>query len=655
MRLTLVSLAALAGLALAAPAAKALIMPAVTIEGPSPEIVGFGGVAMAADGTGGAVFLKRVDGVAHVFVSRYVEGHWQPPIRVNGEEQFAGSWPCIGAADGGELVVVWVTPFASENEQPVDRLLSSTLAPGATGFGPAQVVDRNIGHGQEVSPDLAMSSNGQANVVYRVVRSSEGEPTTVPLLRPSNVVEEVRVAHFRGEQWYRLGAVNRDLGISMRAPTSANAPQIAIGPTGNGIVVWQEPEISGVARIWARRLFGATVNYAMEVSATSFAGAPIDEDADAPAVALSRYGEAEVVYRQAAAAGSPLPGPRIFLNTLPDGESASGAEFQGPVLADSSVAGGKAASIGRPSIDLDEKGFMRLLYDSDGTAHVVQGTDRGLLSTISLGPPFLGSALASSSELEPASVIDPEGGGVSAWPSADAHGHAAVAVRQDFPDGAVQTALVSGAAGGPIGQLAVGRSGGGDGLVAFEQGPLGDSAIVAASVSAPPTTFVLSAPRGWSKRSQARISWEPAESADGPLTYTVVLDGHPLATPPDALTYSIDPSELSEGVHQVQVLATDSYGQSTLTAPSQLWIDDRPPAVTITSARAGRVVNVRVSDGQSPLDLSTVHVSFGDGHGESERARFSHRYVHAGRYTVVVRASDLIGNSGVVRRVVTVR
>ncbi len=66
----------------------------------------------------------------------------------------------------------------------------------------------------------------------------------------------MRVAHFDGQRWSNLGAINRDPGVSMRPPTEANAPQIAIGPTGNGVVVWQEPEINGVARIWARRLFG---------------------------------------------------------------------------------------------------------------------------------------------------------------------------------------------------------------------------------------------------------------------------------------------------------------------------------------------------------------------------------------------------------------
>ncbi len=96
-------LLALAAIVLAGHAqpARAVILPATTIDGPSEEIVGFGGVAMAEDGTGGLVYLKRVDGVAHVFVSRYAEGHWSAPIRVDTEEPYAASWPRIGAAEGG--------------------------------------------------------------------------------------------------------------------------------------------------------------------------------------------------------------------------------------------------------------------------------------------------------------------------------------------------------------------------------------------------------------------------------------------------------------------------------------------------------------------------------------------------------------------------
>ena len=335
----------------AAPGASAIILPAKTIDGPSEDIVGFGGAAMAEDGSGGLVYLKRVGGVAHVFVSRYAGGSWQAPTQVDVEQPFAASWARIGAAEGGELIVVWATPFATEHGHLVYELLGAELGPGSRTFGAPVIVDPNIGDGTGTSPDLAVSSTGQADVVYRVVSFS----SSVPLLRPTDVVESVRVASFDGERWNSLGTVNRDPGLSMRPPTEANAPQIAIGPTGNGIVVWQEPEASGVARIWARRIFGQSLNYVMPVTATSFNGTPIGIDADAPAAAISKLGQAEVAYRQPWATGSPLPGPRIFLNTLSDGESESGAEFLGAAIADPGVGGGRGALIGRPSVDIDER------------------------------------------------------------------------------------------------------------------------------------------------------------------------------------------------------------------------------------------------------------------------------------------------------------
>jgi hypothetical protein len=641
----------LAALVLFAPAAQAVILPAVTIDGPSSEIVGFGGVAMAEDGTGGIAYLKRVNGVTHLFVSRYVAGHWLAPIRVDSEQPFAASWPRIGAANGGELMVVWVTPFASEEEHPVDELLGATLAPGATGFGPATIVDPNVGEGTGTSPDLAMSLTGQADVVYRVV-ARNGAATVV---RAGDVSVSVRVAHFEGKRWAQLGEINRDPGIAMRPPTEANAPKIAIGPTGNGIVVWQEPEISSVARIWARRIFGPSLDYVMPVSAASFDGAPIEEDAEAPAVAFSLLGQAEVAYRQPAGSASPLPGPRIFMNILPDGESASGAEFQGAVVADPNVPGGKAARVGRPSIDIDEDRDVRLLYDSDGEPRVVEGTDVGLTGTLTLGSPFVAPKPFKAEELPPASVMNPEGGGVSAWPSANSAGNPLVAVREDFPGGGVQTGLVSGGAGGPVVELAVGRSGLGDGLVAFQQGALGDAAIVAAQVTAPPERFVVSVPKGWLHPNQARIAWEPATSANGPVRYTVVLDGHELPTPQGVRAYSFSPQLLGNGTHAVQLLATDAAGAQILTPPSQLRIDTQPPHVSVTRVEGGHGVIVRVSDTQAGLDVHAVSVAFGDGGHASAKKVFRHRFAHAGIYTIVVRVRDNLGNQGVVRRLVSVR
>jgi hypothetical protein len=643
--------AACASLAAGAPA-RAAILPPVTIDGPSEEIVAFGGIATAEDGTGGLVYLKRVEGVAHVFVARCLAGHWMAPVRVDTGEAFAASSPRIGAATDGRLLVVWSTPYATVRGKPVSELLSSTLSPGSEAFSPAVVIDPNVAEGAGLSPDLAMSSSGQAYVVYRVL----GDLSTVSVLRPGDVAMNVRLARYNGERWTRLGAINRDAGLSMRPPSATNAPVVAITATGNGVVVWQEPEIgTGIARIWARRLFGTNVNYVMPVSATSYNGAPITEDAEAPAAAFSRLGQADVAYRQPAGRGSPLPGPRIYLNELSDGEASSGAEFAGAVIADNAVAGGKNASVGRPSIDVNERQELRLLYDDNGTPRVLEGTGAGVTAALSVGSPFAGSSLASASEVPAVNAVGPEGGGLDAWPSTDRQGRPGVAVREDFSSGAVQTALISGGVGGPIGEIDVGRSGLGDGLVAFQQGPIGDAAIVASQVSATPLHFVMTFPRGWVKPGAARISWLEAESANGPVTYQVVLDGHTLPVPAGSMEMTINPHYLATGKHVVQILATDRGGQQTLSVPGTLHIDASAPRIALSRSHAGTEVTVRLSDAQSGVATGSINISFGDGTKSQGRTSVRHRFRHGGTYTIVIKAKDKLGNSEVVRKVVTVR
>jgi hypothetical protein len=343
-----------------------------------------------------------------------------------------------------------------------------------------------------------------------------------------------------------------------------------------------------------------------------------------------------------------LPGARIFLNTLPDGESADGSQFTGASIVDPAAPAGSGVSIGPPSIDIDEQQDVRLLYDANGQPRVVQGNGLGLAGALSLGPPFAGGELAS------ASVMNPAGGGVSAWPSTDRSGRPALAVREDFPGGPVQTAIVAGGSGGEIGELAVARSGLGDGIIAFRQGPLGAAAIVTARATAPPVQFVVSVPRTWVRPAQAIATWQEATSANGPLSYHVVVDGRVTHTPAGVFSLRVDTRGLSEGTHNVQVLAVDRLGQATLTGPSKLRLDNAPPTVTISQRHGGRLVSVRVADAGG-LTLRTVSVSFGDGSRARGRAGLKHRYRHAGLYTITVRAGDRIGNVTTVRRPVSVQ
>ena len=252
--------------------------------------------------------------------------------------------------------------------------------------------------------------------------------------------------------------------------------------------------------------------------------------------------------------------------------------------------------------------------------------------------------------------MDPQGGGVSAWPSEESPGHPAVAVREDFPSGAVQTAFVCGGAGGEVDELSVGRSGLGDGIIAFRQGEFGNASIVGAEATAPPVPFVVSAPKVWVKPSQARISWLPAQSAAGPITYKLVLDGHVEPTSlGGSLRASVDPRGLSSGRHRIQVLATDQDGQSTLSAPLPLLIAGVPPTVSIEAGRKGSSVSILVRDPYDGVQASAVSVSFGDGTAARGRTRLEHRYAHAGVYLVIVHVRDRVGNAGTVRQWVSVR
>ena len=366
------------------------------------------------------------------------------------------------------------------------------------------------------------------------------------------------------------GAINRDPGLSMRAPTAANAPQIAIGPTGNGIVVWQEPEIErdrahlGAANLRHRR------------STTCCPSARrVSRGRRSPTTRMPRRRDLEArTGRGRLPTGrgprsSPLPGPRIFLNILSGRRIRQRRGVSRRERGRPEVPGGRLALGRAPERRRRRTPQARVLYDSNGEPRVTRERTRGRSQASRWDPPS--RALSSGRRPNSRRELDnPEGGGVSAWPSEDSQGRPGVGVREDFPNGAVQTALLSGGAGGKIGELAVGRSGLGDGLVAFRQGPIGDAAIVGAQVTAPPDPFAVTLPKGWVRPSQLAAAWAPAESANGPLVYRPVLDGRLVGTPQKSLAYKFPRGTVSTGLHDVQVLARTSWpGRAECRRPCQ--------------------------------------------------------------------------------------
>jgi hypothetical protein len=619
----------------AAPAGATIPAPTV-LDGPSSSILDIDGAAMAPDGTGGVVYRKLAGGEPHVFVSRVVNGVWQAPIQVDTGQLGPATVPRIAAADGGELLVVWVQPWMWISSSPGAQatlhyeLMSAVLQPGAQSFGQIERID-DVGDGTAAYPSLAMAPDGSAYVAYRVVTNSLTS-NVIPIqpMRPGDEIVEVRVQRFNGLSWSSLGAMNRLLGqVTMRRPTASNGPVVAVNDAGEALVVWQEPAIDGVAQIWARRLSGTTKGNVLEVSPSSIAGKQVSAEAEAPALALSEYGEAKVAFRLAGGAGSPLGSPHVLLNTLTLPVAEEVSTFAGAVPIDG------AAAIGVPSVAIDAAGEYRLAYTAAGASRLLTGKE-----TTNGAPATLGGVAGGEQAL---TTIDPGGGGVSAWPATGAAGLPVVEARQDFPGATQQTAELSAPLSGPITGLVAGQSGLGDELIAFDQGPPGAGQIVASLAKSPPGKFSIHVPLGWLNAKAAVVEWEPATNAIGALTYSVLLDGRLVAHGLPGFSYKFNPNQLGDGVRHIQVIAVDDVGQQTLSAAATLHAETNPPLVSVKYLSHKRV-RVRVYGDAAGIKAADTLVSFGDGATSKRHDNVVHAYRRPGRYTIIVHATDKVGN-----------
>jgi hypothetical protein len=627
---------------LTAPRAAAELAPASVIDGPSPTILDVDGAAMAPDGTGGILYRKLVavetePGVfayqPHLFVARFVDGTWQPPVQVDTGQTFPATFPAIAAGDNGRLLVVWVEPWATIDQVTHYELMSAELEPGAPNFGPAEQVDpKDIGDGSAAYPSLAMAPNGTAYVAYRVVTNALVDSTIVPL-RPGDELISVRVAHYNGTglPWTSLGTINAHPSLTMRHPSASNAPAIGVDLAGNAVVTWQEPESTGVARIWARRIFGSRLGNVLEVSSTSANGQPISSEADAPALAVSPLGETRIAYRLAGGSGSPYGGARILVNTLPSEVDTRGAKLLGAVPL------GGANTLGAPSVAIDKGGEFRAAYaGAGGSVQLVSGGDFNAPAA----PVSLGNSSASTGVL---TTIDPSGGGVTVWPAKQGEANV-IDAREEFAGGGWQLAQLSAPLSGSVSAPVLGGSGQGDALIAFAQGPPDKQQVMAAVAKAPPGSFQAITPVGWVKGSSARITWEPPPEAFGSTTYALVVDGQIRQRGLTGLSAHVDPLGLGDGVHSVQVLATDSLGQQTMTPVAELKVDAAPPSVRVRSL-AHDAVRVHVYSRASGAVAAATSIAFGDGTSVHGRLTARHTYAQPGRYRLLIHSRDKAGNA----------
>jgi hypothetical protein len=624
----------LAALLIAAPTANALIEPVTPIDGPSAEIVELGGVAMAADGTGGLVYRKRVEGRAHIFAAQYVNGKWGAPQRVDVGEAFESSFPAIAAGEGGRLVVVWTNHYSSTT----DGLFSAALEPGSTGFQPPVPVDLDIGQATGTYPSVAMNLSGQALVAYRVITAVSGPST--PEIPAGYVEAEIRMARFDGEYWSSFGQpLNRNLAQPMLTPTAANSPRVAIDLTGQGLLAWQEPDDGFVNRIYARRIFGMVPGNILQVSPSTYNGDPLNGPADELALDVDGFGEGAVAYRQQPAPGSGFTRPRVFVSEIPSSFDPHGSVFAPARIVDGGGAEGPAGPLGPVSVAVDTQGDFDAGFGSGTQSFDASGTETGVSAPVRLDDGLSGAAG------DPVLTRADNGALAAAW-KVEEHGAGAVAVLERRADGTPNRQLVSAPHGGAVHQLDLGGSHHGDALIAFLQGDGANTQIAALAVRAPPGEFVLDTPATWVNDTHIPLQWETPLAGAGKLTYSVLVDDREVAENLTGTETVLTPAEVSNGVHTIQVEATDSLGQVVDSEPSTLKVDRSPPRVRVRVRDSS--VTVRVSDGpkgESPgVEAGSVRISFGDRRSAHGRAKVTHRYALRGYYTITVTASDNAGN-----------
>jgi hypothetical protein len=604
-RLVLPVLIALLALAALPAAASAGWFPASAnppIDGPSPDVDKLGGVDLARDGTGGLVYLKRVDGTSHVFLSRFNGGAFRPPERVDNGILAGASDAVIAEADDDRLAIVWTagnTVYGSMvpgNDQQPGPLLGPT--PLYTAPGPVS------------RPSVDMGINGTAYASY----------TT-----PGGGGADVHVSRLTDNTW---SAVEPPLDINpnLAAGTGNQRSKVGVSAEGNGIVTWGEGP-----RVYARRVTGLIPSsYPQELSVPSIGPTPGGR-ADSPDIDIEDDGSfVWAVFREDVGGGSRAIARRML-----------GSTFDPPVLLD----GGPGSS--KPRIGMNGRGQGLAVFEAGGAVN-----GNVLYNDVfAPGQPF--SSAPSAVGPEPQAGSSEHRENVVAWRVADSAGNAAIKGRQQpeptkpyEPD----VELSRGDLGAvPTDQFAVAADRLAGFVVAMSQGPPSSRSITVALQDRLPGRPGAIAHSAWQSSRKPKLEWRPGRDLWGPQRFRVVVGGKVVG---ETTGTSLVPTQRLSSSRPIkyQVIAIDARGQEAPSRTRTVRFDNVAPKFRVRIAgkrRAGRALRVVVKpkDGKGS-GVSEVRVRYGDSKQVvKQRKRFGGRHVYRkGTFTLKVTVYDVAGN-----------
>jgi hypothetical protein len=617
------SLALLAALAIGAALARSAAAqpPAaaapVVIDGPGPDIVRPSGLGLsiARDGTGGLAYLKRVAGVAHVFVSQLAGGSFQPPAQVDASLGGASSQPVIAAGNGGLLLLA----FVNGGQMYVANRASSSSSFTA----PIAIA------GNSSSPSISISNFGKAYVAFTTTDGSG---------------HDVRAAYYYNGNW-ALEAPPLNVTAADDAGTGAGAPDVATAGDGVAVVVWGEG-----GHIYSRRVWGTTPSAVVEQADGPPSGCT-EGSASNPAVGTegdSSY--ADVAFQEVANCGGPQQ-TRVLMNQL------VGSAFNG-VSEPDGLTGSTTDNAVNPAITMGEygRGWVTSIHTTSRSVFATELWDYGQ----SVGTTQINGLAEITTPVAVPATAGLYSNLIAFQQNPGAAGLADIRTRY-ASQGLIGPEMVlsspaQGAADAADGLAAAGDVAG-DAAVAWIQGSPGALQVVTSQLYEAPGGFSPGTTFQFSRTAQPALAWSAARDSWGPITYSVGIDGAQVAQTQS--TSVRVPAPIPDGPHSWQVTASNPAGQQTSDRAATVFVDTVPPTATFT-VYGRRLVGSRLhlyttygdlpQPGEARADASGVAkvvVRWDDGTTVTLRRGFHrsfHGYRRPGRYTVTVMVTDKAGN-----------
>jgi hypothetical protein len=607
-RLSLTVLLALLALAALPAAAPAAWFPAgVPVDGPSPDIEKVGGVDLARDGTGGVVYLKRVDGTPHVFLSRFNGGQFRPPERVDNGIGAGASDVAIAAADFDRLAIVWT----AGNRVYGSLVTGNDRQPGPL-LGPTELYSDPAG--AVTDPAIDMGINGTAYATWAA---------------PGGGGSDVRVARLMDVTWTTVAAP-MDIDPARAAGRGSQRPRVGVSAEGNAVVVWGEDHADGRARVYERRVTGTTPSaFPQELSLPGLGGVAGGR-ADSVDIDIEDDGSfAWAVFRQ------DFGGSRVVARRL------LGSTFDPAVPLD----GGPGSA--NPRIAINGRGQGLATFEGGG----------GVLGNFNYTDTFepaqpLHFTPAPNAAPLPASSEHREV--IAAWQvGGEIKGRLKPEPTKPFEN----EVTLSRPDLGPVtaGNFAVGADRLAGFAVAMVQGAPGANRSLTVAVHdrlpGRPGAIARSA---WQSGRRAKLEWRPGRDLWGPQRFRVIVGGRVIG---ETTGTSLRPAQpLSAGRPiTYQVIAIDSRGQEAPSRTRRVRFDNAKPRISVRilgKRRAGRALRVvvRGRDGKGS-GIREVRVRYGDGSRVvRQRKRFGGRHVYRrGTFTLKATVYDNAGNRRVKR------